>query len=97
MKIKKFNEKFESKEYVHIIKTYLNPAHIDIDDNGQAKIFTCENSEDENRMFIRIQSWDETKKHEEFNKFVGRKIKITIETVGGKEPYDEFWKLKGRE
>jgi hypothetical protein len=32
-------------------------------------------------MFVRLQSWDDDKKHVEIRKFIGRKVKITVETV----------------
>ena len=43
--------------------------------------YLTEQSDDDNGMFIRIQSWDENKKHKEFKTFMGRKVKITIETI----------------
>ena len=66
----------------HIIEGQIFRNDVETEDGGQAKIVGLEqNAEDENGMFVKIQSWDEEKKHEEFNKFVGRKVKITIETI----------------
>ena len=52
------------------------------EDGGQAKILTlCEDREQENGIFIDVISWDDTKKHKEFSKLIGKKIRITIEEV----------------
>jgi hypothetical protein len=53
------------------------------EDGGMALIsepFAGPNAED-NGMFVKIQSWDEECKHDDFKKFQGRKIKVTIETI----------------
>lgn len=61
-----------------------------IEDGGSAIILTVYDSEfttseEENGMFVRIQSWDERKdpsvKHEEIRQFANKKIRITIETI----------------
>jgi len=44
-------------------------------------IFTASKDDLDNGMFVRVCSWDENKNHEDFKKFVGRRIKITIETI----------------
>lgn len=58
-----------------------NEIDLDRQDGGMALIY---NIEDETipEIFIRLQSWDETKKHNIFKDcFAGRKIKVTIETL----------------
>jgi len=68
----------------HVIETTLNQSEIDSEDGGQALIFTTSREKDDDEMqgmFVRIQSWDEIRDHEEFNKFVGKKIRITIEEI----------------
>jgi hypothetical protein len=66
----------------HIIEGQIFRADVQTEDGGQAKIVTlAQHPEDENGMFVKIQSWDETLKHEEFEKFVGRKVKVTIEAI----------------
>ena len=60
----------------------INKENTDVEDGGQALItYIAEPTDTDNGMFIRIQSWDEQLKHEEFKKFEGRKIRITIETI----------------
>lgn len=54
------------------------------EDNGMAMIATIGDEKElsqENGMFVKVQSWDENKEHTEFKKFMGRRIKIMIETI----------------
>jgi len=73
------------EKFPHIKKVFegdINKENTDVEDGGQAIItHITEPTDTDNGMFIRIQSWDEQLKHEEFKKFEGRKIRITIETV----------------
>ena len=57
-----------------------------IEDGGQAIIcdrlsFNTEDSDDDNGMFVIIQSWDEEELHSDINLFKNKKVKITIETI----------------
>lgn len=56
---------------------------IKTEDDGVAKIAEYDNQGDygDTKLFVRFQSWDEDKEHEEFNKFSNRKVRITIETI----------------
>lgn len=55
------------------------------EDGGQAKI--CESfpivtgNSDENGMFLVLKSWDEDTDHADLKLLLGKKIKITIETI----------------
>lgn len=71
------------KPYEHkIFETILKPEEVLKEDGGQAMVFTVSDPfQEENGLFVRIQSWDENKEHTEFKKFEGRKIRITIETI----------------
>lgn len=66
-----------------VIITEMKQEEIDIEDGGQALIFTAtqDDEEDIDGMFVRVQSWDETKKHKEMSQFIGKKIKITVEVI----------------
>lgn len=64
-----------------IINTTLRGDEINTEDGGQAKIFTASPDDNENGLFINICSWDENKEHTDFNKLIGKKIRITIETI----------------
>lgn len=73
-----------AKKIKFVINDIVNPITVDVEDGGQAKIFHADGidtDESENGVFVRIQSWDENCIHANFNKLLGRKIKITIETV----------------
>lgn len=35
----------------------------------------------ENGMFVLLQSWDDFKSHEVFKRFVGRRVRITVEPL----------------
>lgn len=63
----------------------INESDIRIEDGGTAKIvdtlYHNDNSDDESGVFLKMISNCQDKTHLEFNKFVGRKIKITIETI----------------
>ena len=47
------------------------------EDGGQALI--AEIAEDEIEVFVRLQSWDETKKHPTLSPLVGKYVQITVE------------------
>lgn len=56
------------------------------EDGGQAKIcqsfpITTLDSDEDNGMFITLQSWDEDTVHTDLNLLVGKKVKITIEVI----------------
>lgn len=44
-------------------------------------IIDTEHSNDENGMFIRIQSWDLSKKHIDLNNLLNKRVRITIEVL----------------
>jgi hypothetical protein len=60
----------------------IDPAEISKEDGGQALIYTIV-AENVPELFFRLQSWDESKemKHTEFNKLLGKKLRITIEEL----------------
>lgn len=56
------------------------------EDGGQALIseyfpFKTLDSDDENGMFAIIQSWDEDTVHSDIQKFIGKKVRVTIEII----------------
>lgn len=73
----KMTDKFEIE-----FEVKLKEKDVDTEDGGQAKIIDIVNdSNDENGIFIRLHSWDENREHLDFNKLIGRKVKIKIETL----------------
>jgi len=60
------------------IKQKIDKSEVDTQDGGQYKEYICSTSDDTG-VYIRIGSWDETKKHIDFNSLIeGKKISITI-------------------
>jgi hypothetical protein len=52
------------------------------EDGGQFTGCSINNSPDQdNGMYVTICSWDENKQHEEYKKFLNRKVRVTIETI----------------
>lgn len=53
-----------------------------IEDCGKFKEYVIhQNPDDENGLFLCICSWCENKKHIEFNKLIGKKIRLTIKEI----------------
>lgn len=68
----------------HVIEAKINEdIDVKFEDGGQAMIIRngLSDNEEENGMFVKLQSWDENKEHKVLKKFVGRNIRITIETI----------------
>lgn len=63
-----------------ILEAFLGESDVDTEDGGMAKIATISDAAEEG-MFIKLQSWDEDAKHTELNQFVGKKVKVTVETI----------------
>jgi hypothetical protein len=52
-----------------------------VEDGGAARIATIADDRDDSCLFVRIQSWDELSRHEEFRELEGKKIRVTIEVI----------------
>lgn len=69
------------------IKKNMNLSmDVDVEDGGQAIIgvahFDIDGNEgNDNGVYARIVSWDTTKEHKDMAKLLGRKVKVTIETL----------------
>jgi ribulose bisphosphate carboxylase small subunit len=54
----------------------------DSEDGGKALIHHVNSGDDEeNGLFVRLHSWDESRKHEVFSSLVGKKVRVTVEEV----------------
>lgn len=52
-----------------------------VEDGGAARI-ACISGDDQNScLFVRIQSWDELNRHEEFRELEGKRVRVTIEVI----------------
>lgn len=68
----------------HVIEGFIDPKQdVSVEDNGCAVIcdITEEPVDPKDGMFVKLQSWSDMKIHQEIGKFVGRKIRVTIETI----------------
>jgi hypothetical protein len=67
----------------YTIVSTMKSDEIDTEDGGKAKIFHAghEDTQSDNGLFVKIQSWDENLDHEVFNRFVGKTVKITVEII----------------
>ena len=53
---------------------------VERDDGGQALIAEF-SSTNETGLFVRLQSWDETKRHEEMAQLMGHRVRVTVEII----------------
>lgn len=50
------------------------------EDGGQAMIITIY-SDGEEEIFIRLQSWSETKTHTEASKLLGKRVRVVVDVI----------------
>ena len=53
---------------------------VQAEDGGQALIAELA-GKGETGLFVRLQSWDETKRHEDMSRLMGRRVRVTIEII----------------
>lgn len=79
--MKKSKTKTEEKSSLSF-EYQLNKDDLEIDDGKQFKCFHIDLDENsDNGIYIKLCSWDETLEHKDFDKFIGKKVKITIEEI----------------
>lgn len=77
IKIKQIKQHIE-----HVIVADLKHEHMDEEDGGQYHAFNIsQDDEEENGIYVKFCSWDDKCKHLDHDKFINRKVKITIETI----------------
>lgn len=64
----------------------IDKVKFEKEDGGMALIATLINEhvldeDDDKGVFVRFQSWDEDKDHEEALQFEGKRVRVTIETI----------------
>lgn len=52
-----------------------------VEDGGAARIANLSNDNEDSCLFVRIQSWDELLRHDEFREFEGKRVRVTIEVI----------------
>ena len=53
---------------------------VQAEDGGQALIAEFSGGSDTG-LFVRLQSWDESKRHEEMAQLMGRRVRVTVEII----------------
>ncbi len=62
------------------IEQKLDKLDVGIEDGGAYRhVLISEDTED--GLFFDFKSWSNNREHLEFDKFIGRKVRITIETI----------------
>lgn len=52
------------------------------EDSRMAMIVQIDDNEEyDNGMFVRIQSWDETKQHADASRMLGKRVRVTVEII----------------
>lgn len=63
-------------------ETYIDEDEIDHEDGGCARLtFLDDGVEKDTGVFFIMHSWDEDLKHEQFEQFEGRRVRVTVETI----------------
>lgn len=64
------------------VEQVINRSDVDTEDSGCAKIVDVAPDDDqEDGMFVRIQSWSDSTDHPDFDKMIGKRIRVTIEIL----------------
>jgi hypothetical protein len=61
-----------------IFEHFVEPTDVKTEDSGQAKIIQVDDND--LPVFVRLQSWDESTKHPLFNRIIGKRVRVTVET-----------------
>jgi len=62
-----------------VFTTTVRPDDVHIEDSGQSRTTELQCTE-RSKLFVRLLSWDEDRKHAEFNTLIGQRVRVTIET-----------------
>lgn len=72
----------EEPQVVFAVEDTISPDKVERDDGGMALIIQLNTDEDqESGMFVRIQSWDPEKKHEDIQRLFGRRIEVIVRII----------------
>ena len=72
--------KISSEPLKIVFEEMIKNRCVSSEDSGCALIYEFSN-DDESGVWAKVTSWDESKKHIDFNKLLGRKVRVTIETL----------------
>lgn len=60
----------------------IGPEHVSFEDGRKAMIVETEGDAPDPNLFVRLQSWDETGRHDGLTGLVGRRVRITVDVLG---------------
>jgi hypothetical protein len=65
-----------------ILESVVNLTDVSVEDGGRAKIANVSgNPEEDEGLYVRLISWSENRSHPDFDKLVGHRVRVTIETL----------------
>jgi hypothetical protein len=69
---------------IKVIEGTIFPDDVDVQDSGRSLVcYVTEKNGAKEGMFVRLQSWNiGSQSHPEIGKFIGRKVRITVEALG---------------
>lgn len=71
-----------SSQKIFDVTRLVTARGIDIQDSGMAQIFEVDNyTGDETELFVRVQSYSNSKNHSVMDSLHGKRIRVTIEVL----------------
>lgn len=72
-----------TKSIIYTTEVNYDPTDLDVEDSGQAQIYSVVdlNDDEEDGMFIKIQSWSKSGKHPDMDRLKGKRIRVTVEVL----------------
>lgn len=62
----------------------VQPIDVEVDDDGQSMTIEFggeDGGDDSSGLFVHVKSWSDKKQHDEFNKLVGKRVRVTVEVI----------------
>lgn len=73
--------KHPSGKLLWSIEQSILAEEVETEDGGCAKIYNLDPAEQQESMFVRLQSWDSQRLHTTFQRLVGRRVRVTVELL----------------
>lgn len=67
----------EKEQIMYVFEDDIRKTDVSVEDSGAAKYFDV--GSEESCLFARIHSWDESLSHIDFEKLIGKRVRVTIE------------------
>ena len=59
----------------------INRRDVDVENAGCARIVEISNGDPESPLFFRMHSWDNNGEHTQFNSWIGKRVRLTLEVI----------------